>query len=190
MKGGLHARGESDGMTPMTLRMHEAACLDLRWVQPKTFRPVYELRAGEQVAATLAFCNSFQSMATGESADGCWNFKRIGLLGTQVTIRVCGSESDVALFRNSTWGNGGSLEMPDGRKFRANINFSATRYQLMTLSGIALLTFSRIGGWLHLSGGVVVHDAAKPMPELPWLVLLAWYLTVMMHRDSAVAVAS
>jgi len=28
------------------------------------------------------------------------------------------------------------------------------------------------------------------MRELPWLVILGWYLTVMMHRDSAVAVAS
>jgi hypothetical protein len=169
--------------------MSDAAGRDLRWVQPRYFRPIYELRAGEQVLATLAFRNSFGSAATGESADGCWNFKRIGFLGTQVTIRACGSESDIALFRNSTWGSGGSLEMPDGRKLPANINFSATRYQLMAQPGVPVLTFNRIGGLLRLSGDVLVHDTARVMPELPWLVILGWYLTVMMHRDSAVAVA-
>jgi len=169
--------------------MRDAATRDLRWVQPRIFRPIYELRAGEQVAAILAFHNSFGSAATGNSADGCWNFKRIGFFQTQVTIRACGSESDIVLFRNSTWGSGGSLEMPDGRKLRANINFSATRYQLMAQTGVPILTFNRIGGLLHLSGDVLVHEAAKVMPELPWLVILGWYLTIMMHRDSAVAVA-
>jgi hypothetical protein len=161
--------------------------MSLRWVQPRALQPTYELRAGEQVAATLVFCSAFSSLATGESADGCWTFKRLGFVKT--TVRTRGSKTDIALLRNSCWGSGGWLEMSDGRRFPARTNVWATRYQLLTEAGGPLVTFSHIGGLLRLSGNVVVHEAARSMPELPWLVLLGWYQAVLMYRDSAVAVA-
>ncbi|HEY0722558.1 MAG TPA: hypothetical protein VGD41_00915, partial [Pyrinomonadaceae bacterium] len=55
---------------------------ELEWVQPSVFKMQYELRAGDELAATLRFRSSFGSLATGESADGCWTFKRIGFWQT------------------------------------------------------------------------------------------------------------
>jgi len=57
----------------------------LKWGQPSAFKMQYELQAGDELAATLRFRSSFGSFATGESADGCWTFKRTGFWQTRVT---------------------------------------------------------------------------------------------------------
>jgi len=41
----------------------------LEWVQPSAFRMQYELRADDEVAATLRLRSSFGSFATGESEE-------------------------------------------------------------------------------------------------------------------------
>ena len=160
----------------------------LEWVQPGVFKMHYELRADDEVAATLRFRSSFGSFATGESADGCWTFKRIGFWQTRVTVRACDSDVDIAIFKNNTWSNGGTLELSAGRKFLATTNFWQTNLEFQDELGGTLIKF-KTGGLLHLSAKVNVEPNAISLPELPWVVMLGWYLTVMMHVDSATAVA-
>ncbi len=103
---------------------------ELEWVQPSAWKMQYELRAGEEIVATLRFRSSFGSFATAESADGCWTFKRVGFWQTRVTIRGCGSDMDIAMFKNNTWSGGGTLELPDGRKVLATTNLWQTKFEL------------------------------------------------------------
>ncbi|HYM81602.1 MAG TPA: hypothetical protein VEY91_09350, partial [Candidatus Limnocylindria bacterium] len=91
----------------------------LKWSQPSALSMQYELRAGDELAATLRFRSMFGSFATGESADGCWTFKRVGFWQTRATIRACDSETEIAAFRNNTWSGGGTLELADGQTIRA-----------------------------------------------------------------------
>jgi hypothetical protein len=156
---------------------------ELEWVQPSAWKMAYELRAGDELIATLRFRSSFGSFATAESADGCWTFKRVGFWQTRVTIRGCGSETERAMFRNNTWSGGGTLELPDGRKILANTNFWQTNFELMPEGGAALVRF-KIGGLMHLSAKVEIQPDIAGVPELPWLVMFGWYLVVMMHMDT------
>jgi hypothetical protein len=163
---------------------------EIKWFQPRTFKMEYELQDDGELAATLRFRSSFGSLATGESADGCWTFKRMGFWQTRATIRRCGSDEEIAVFRNNTWSNGGTLELPDGRRYLANTNFWATEYEFTTEAGESLVTYRRISGLLHLSSMVEIQPLAVSLDELPWLVMLGWYLTVMMQMDSAALVAA
>lgn len=149
----------------------------------------YELRAGGELAATLRFRSSFGSFATGESADGCWTFKRVGFWQTKATVRLCGADADIAVFKNNTWSGGGTLELSDGRKFPATTSFWQTKFGFETELGERLIEFKR-GGLVHLSATVEIEPSAVRMPELPWMVMLGWYLTVMMHMDASVAGAT
>jgi hypothetical protein len=158
---------------------------ELKWVQPSTFKAAYVLEAGGEPAATLRFRSGLGSFATTESADGCWTFKRMGFLQTTVPIRACGSDEDLAVFRNATWKRGGTLEFPDGRKYPANINFWMTAYEFTTDAGVALVNYRSIGGLAHLSSMVTISPTGASLTELPWLVALGWYLVVMVRRDSA-----
>src|SRR6478672_11634093 len=101
----------------------------IEWVQPSALKMQYELRANTEPVATLRFRSSFGSFATGESADGCWTFKRVGFWQTRVTVRTCGGDSDIASFKNNTWSGGGTLELADGRVFLATTNLWQTRLE-------------------------------------------------------------
>jgi len=50
----------------------------LWWVQPRALQMNYELRADEELVATVRFRSLSGSFATAKSADGCWTFKRVG----------------------------------------------------------------------------------------------------------------
>ena len=157
---------------------------ELKWTQPGALKMHYELHAGEELAATLHFRSSFGSCAMGASADGCWTFKRAGFFQTRLTIRACGEETDIAVFRNNTWSGGGTLELPGGRKLLATTNFWQTNLEFKTESGETVLRF-KSGGLIHLSALVEIQREAIGLAELPWLVMLGWYLIVMMNMDSA-----
>lgn len=172
------------------LKMDDLVIRDLDWTQPHALRMEYELRDGDTIAATLKFRSSFGSFATAESADGIWTFKRVGFWQTRVTIRKSGSDADIACFKNNTWRNGGTLELSEGRKLRASTNFWATRYEFSTESGEPLIRYTKIGGLFHMSSQVTILPQAAEIPELPWMVMLGWYLTIMMYQDSAAASAA
>jgi hypothetical protein len=160
----------------------------LKWVQPGMFKTHYELRAGDEIAATLRFRSSFGTLATGQSADGCWTFKRVGFLQTRVTIRECDRETDTAVFRN-TWSGGGTLELSGGRKLQANTSLWQSKIEFKKETGETMLLFNR-GGVIHPSAEVVIEPEADKMAELPWLLMLGWYLTVMLDMDTAAIVAA
>ena len=170
-------------------RITELTGRELKWSQPSAFNMNYELLAGDRPSASLRFRSSFGSLATGESADGCWTFKRTGFFQTRVTIRVCGEEADIAVFRNNTWSGGGTLELLDGRKLLATTNLWQTNLEFKTESGVSLLRF-RSGGMIHLSAIVEIQQQAIGLAELPWLVMLGWYLIVMMNTDAEASAAT
>jgi hypothetical protein len=172
------------------LKMTELIGRELKWVQPSALKMAYELHTGHTVAATLGFRSAFGSFATAQSADGIWTFKRIGFWMPKVTIRAEGVDHDLALFKNNTWHSGGTLELPDGRTYPANTNFWATQYAFKTEAGEPLVSFSAIGGVLHMSAAVHIPAHTAEIAQMPWIVPLGWYLAVMMYMDSAAAVAA
>jgi hypothetical protein len=172
------------------LKMTDLIGRELKWVQPSALQMEYVLQAGNTVAATLRFRSSFGSFATAESADGIWTFKRVGFWNPKVTIRAEGLDHDLAHFKNNTWHSGGTLELPDGRKFPANTNFWATKYEFKTEAGEPLVSYSAIGGVLHMSSAVTIPAHTLELAQMPWIVPLGWYLAVMMYMDSAAAVAA
>ena len=162
----------------------------LKWEQPKAMKMEYELHCGEELVATLRFRSAFGSFATAESADGCWTFKRVGFFQTRVNIRTCDSEADLAAFRNNTWTSGGTLELPDGRHFPASTNFWMTKYEFRNEAEEELFAYRKIGGFLHMSSYVDIQPGTASLAELPWMVLLGWYLVILLQQDAAAVAAA
>jgi hypothetical protein len=158
----------------------------LKWEQPRAFKMEYNLRAGDELVATLNFRSLFGSLATGQSADGCWTFKRVGFWQTRATIRACDSEDDIASYRNNTWSCGGTLELVDGQKILGTTNFWQTKFGFERESGEKLIQFTN-GGLIHISAIVEVLPEGLSIRQLPWMVMLGWYLVIMMHHDAAIA---
>jgi hypothetical protein len=167
-------------------RVADLAGRDLRWIKSDG----YELRDGDDVVARLRFRSTWGTLARAESADGCWTFKRVGFLQTRVTIRKCESEDEIAVFKNSSWTGGGTLEFPDGRRLTADTSCWMTKFAFSTEAGEPLVRFTKIFGLLKLSSTVEMLPAAATESAPPWLVMLGWYLTVQMHNDTAASASA
>ena len=161
----------------------------LKWEQPSARKYEFELHADGQLAATLRFRSEFGTFATAESADGCWTFKRTGFWHPQVSVRACGSDENIAVFKPNTWKGGGTLELSGERKLLASTNFWENDYQIKTEDDVPLIHF-KTSGVLRMSAECEIAPEAAAWPELTWLVSFSWYLWLLSCLDGAAAAAT
>jgi hypothetical protein len=163
----------------------DVADQELVWVQPARLKQTFELRAGDEVMATLQFQRA--SLAAGEMSDHKWTFKREGFWHPQVTVRVAGSDTNVAVFKPA-WTGGGTLELPQGRLLRFGAaNFWHSQWDWSDPAGNPLVHFKSHAGLLKTEGEVGIEAGAAALPEQTLLVVLGWYLLILFARDSAAA---
>jgi hypothetical protein len=161
---------------------------NLQWMQPRLTDPNFELRNGEEVIATLRFKNAFGSYAEGIFEGNTWSFKRQGFLNTYVTVREKGKDENIAVFRNNTWSDGGTLEFPNGHKYFANSNFWREQFELTDENKKTLMKLSQVSG-LKLHAKFEIFSVPDELDICPWLMLLGWYLTVMASREGEMVAA-
>jgi hypothetical protein len=165
----------------------EVALGELVWVQPARLKQEFELRAGDEVVGSLRWQRA--SLATGETADQSWTFKREGFWHPQVTVRVAGSDDNVALFHPG-WAGGGTLDLQQGKQLRfAAANFWHSQWDWLDAPNNPLVHFKSRQGLLKVEGQVEIETEAIQSPELPLLVVLGWYLLILFSRDAAAASA-
>jgi hypothetical protein len=162
----------------------EVAGQELLWIQPAVRKREHDLRAGDDVVATLRFQRG--SLADAEAAGGHWTFKRQGFWHPRVTVRTAGSDTDIAVFQ-PRWIGGGTLEFPDGRTVRlSSANFWQSEW-VWQENEKPLIRFKGRHGIVKARGAVELQPEAVASPDLAMLVLLGWYLILLHAEDSAAA---
>lgn len=162
---------------------------DLLWTQPRRLDASYRLAQGPRTVATLRFASGLGSRATGEGGGSRWTFKRVGFFRPRVTVRIEGSEVDLAVFELG-WSWSGFLSFSSGRRYRwTSLSFWRLAWAFVHEDGCPLVHFSRYARGRR-GAPVHVERAAKDVPDLMILLLLGWYLLVLMDRDGATAAAT
>jgi hypothetical protein len=157
--------------------IHEVASRSLLW---KVVNDTYELRAGADLLAIMKWQKGV-SLYMGEAAEGRWSFKRTGIFRTKLTVRPENSSKDLATLGVS--GAGGSLDLPDGRKYvctggRGEWSFKDSGGELL-IQIKSMVTIENLGGEVVLSRTVL------SLPEASLLVLFGWYVLVLQAKDRA-----
>lgn len=158
----------------------EIADQDLVWVQPARSKQAFELRAADDEVASLRF--ECATLARALTAGQEWTFQREGFWHPQVSIRVAGSDDNVAVFKPS-WTGGGTLELMESRVLRLGAaNFWHSQWDWLDSSGKALVHFKSHLGMFRMEGQVDIESEAATLSELPLLVMLGWYLLILFAR--------
>ena len=160
-----------------TRSISEAGEQELVWRHPSILKQEYELRAGAETLATLRWPRALGSLAEAEAVKGRWTFKRTGFWKPRATIRIAGSEEDVAIFQPQWTGNG-VLGFADGSSSRrwTGTNFLRTRFAWEDERGDPLVRLHSRG--LRTEAEVALEPDALRLPELPLLVIFGLYLVV------------
>lgn len=155
----------------------------LVWAPSSTSSRRFELRAGDDVAASLTFDKAVGSLATGRASAGTWTFKRAGFLQPCVTVRELGSEYDLAVFR-PTWTGSGDVEFRGGLHVHWRpFGFWNSEWAFLRADE-RLVTFHWLPDTAELDARVEFSVAALTLPEAPVLLLLGWYLRVLAYLEA------
>lgn len=177
--------------------LSELGTAELYWMQP-TLKRSFELRAEDDLFATLMFKTAFGSLATAKSTTGTWTFKRVGFFKPQVTVRAQGAENDLMVYHPKWSGAEGVLEFADGETYVWKLaNFWATQYQIVNAGGDPLISYiSKIDNPSDLlkdQARVDIAPEAQINDKLALLLQIGWYLIVLQQEDviaTATAVAT
>ena len=164
---------------------------DLTWTQPDARRRGYELRAGEEVIATLGFERGGSAVA--ETTEGRWRFEQTGRLGRWVTVRVADTGAEVATFVPG-WTGAGVLEVAGGSRFAwGPANLWRSCWVWRGEGEEPMLSVGSRHGPTKLDGRCTVEPAGRDRPELALLAMLGWYHLALRARatdDAAVTAAA
>jgi len=167
----------------------EVAGQVLRWTQPSSFKRDFQLRAGEEVVATLRWQKPAGSLALAESAGGAWTFKRSGFLTPTVSVRPQGSETAIAVFKAGGRGEG-TLQFTDGRRYQWLIaGFWRPKWSFASDAGGPLIHFKYDLAFLQQTMEVEIEPGGAPLQDLPLLATLGWYLIVLLSEGGGGAVS-
>jgi hypothetical protein len=157
----------------------------LVWVQPARLKQEFELHGGDELVGSLRWERA--SLATGETENQSWTFKREGFWHPRVTVRVAGSDDNIATFQPG-WAGGGTLFLGGGAQLRfAAANFWRSQWDWLDAQDQPVVQFKSRHGLLKVEGQVEIEPGGIELPDLPLLVVLGWYLLVLFARDAAAA---
>lgn len=154
----------------------------LLWVQPRLTRREFELRAGRDVVATLAWRGLFGWSATAETAEGRYRLRLRNPFFGAVVVHPGDSDSETAVLRPRLFG-AGTVRFAGGRTFRLHpVNFLKRSGFVEDGTGATLfrLRLARFR-WVRLEASVELEPDADRVAELPVLLLLAWYARLLVR---------
>jgi hypothetical protein len=171
--------------------MKEAPTTGLQWIQTGDLDSQLISEGSDEPFAKLKWAKKWGSLATGESADGKWTFKRVGFLHPKVTIRETGTESDIATFSLS-WGGDGVLEIPSEASaflFKRTSMWHSEWILKRNDSEETVLTIrpdfglTKVPTKKKLGAEVELGQNALAQSRLSLLALFTWYLIILMTYD-------
>ena len=158
----------------------------LEWRQNSAFSRTFELFSGDSVLARMEWLKTFGTLASAETADASWTFKRTGFLSSVITARVAGTEADIAAYHPNWMGTKGLLESSGQSMELHSSNFWSTEW-ILRHQEVPLLKFGSHGVFKS-AAEVTVTDAGRARKDLPLLLCFVWYILLMHMEDSSSAV--
>jgi len=165
---------------------------ELRWRQPEASRRRYTLQreGSDTPLATLDWRSFWGTFATATMGATSWTFKRTGFLRPRVTVRLAGSDDDLATF-DANWHGGGTLSVAGGATFVWKAaHFWHSQWSWQDTTGAELLHFANRQGFIRQGATVAIVPEAAQLPELELLTALGWYLLILAANDSAATTAA
>ena len=159
----------------------ETGSATLRWSQ--TGRLDSQLLAGDDLVASLTWARDWSTQAKGESSEGSWSFRRVGLLHPKVVARTGASGADAAT-ANLSWGGAVTIETSVADEFRLRpASLWRPEWTLADSKGSRLLSLRLNPSWKADGATVTLEHFSRSVNNLSLLNVLSWYLVLLVTYD-------
>jgi len=152
------------------------------------FQKEYELRAGDELLATLWSGGSFGAPMGAKTGASEYSLVTEGFFQDLIAVREVGAVGVAAYFRKGAVE--GELALPDDRGYRWKMtSFWGRRWAFVDGSDRPLVSFQARSHFLRAGCDVEIDPGALALPELSILVILGWYL-LLQQEDATASVAA
>jgi hypothetical protein len=171
------------------LSLREFAGQELCWMRPHFFQSAYELRAGDEVLATVRRVGTFKTYDVAVAEGQQWTFRRAGSLWKSWTAIYPGEVQEVdeqtqPIATYTRVRGGGRLTFSDGRSYNwTTAKRWRWRWAWTGPDEVPLLT-------MKTSKQLTIAPEAINLPELPLLVLFAFHLMKTGEEQAAASAAA
>lgn len=156
------------------------------WTRPRIGRRHWELRAGDDILATLESRAWIGSRMTGKTALGVRGLGHEGWFRGRVRLTDAAG-AELATFQPSWFGRG-IVRFGAGAPLEwKRADFMGRRWEFRDENGLPQVALIRRPAWFRSTTTVEVSDAGRKRPELADLVLLGFYLLQLMQRQAHAA---
>lgn len=163
---------------------------ELIWESSHTAKRTYELRAGDQVLATLTQPSAWNQRRTGSSDEGAFSFARVGVFRQRIVITNATSGAEVANMPPSGRSRDSIVTLPDGRTyFWHKANVWGTKWAWLDSTEQPVMSFKQSGGFT-IRCEVTIEPAAATDPHLALLAQLGWFQMLLAQADIAATSAA
>lgn len=160
----------------------------LTWHRPfPRRRGAWELRAGDQLLATIRLQGWARPVAIAECASGRWEFVLEGWFRSRYVIRSLDTGEDVAILHRRRILGGGDLEFPDGTRYEARTTFRPLDLEFRLREGTPAFLSFRVTQLFRSKADVTIAPSADTIRHLPLLVCFGCY--VLLDIESAISVS-
>lgn len=157
------------------------------WARPKLLSRHWDLRAGDDVVATLESRGWLGVRMAGANASGRWDLRHEGLFRGRTVVRREGEQAEHLVFR-PRWFGAGEIHCAGGTVLPwKRADMWGRRWLVLDADGHVQLEFTRRPAFFKSSTAVAASDAGCKRPEMPELVLLGFFLLRMIERQAHAA---
>ncbi len=161
----------------------DAAGREWIWSRPRILTRRWELKAGDDVLATLDSLGLLGGGAKASTATGRWRLHHVGLLRGRLEVLDEAGTEVVATFRPG-WFGAGTLEWGRRRLRWHRDDFWGRRWEFVDENGLSLVAFTRRPAFVRSTTTVEPTEAGRGCAELPLLVALGFQLLLVMQRQA------
>jgi hypothetical protein len=159
-----------------------ADMLQLHWLQPSRLARYFELHSQTSLVGEVTFATAAKASGTltmPGSVPESMTIKGVGFFKRRVILRQPGANDDFAVFRGNLWGDGG-VKFSEGKTFHwKSTNFWRTEWGFFHAKDELLFVLkAKPSHSLQIQSVVEIGGQWCGLDELPWLLMLGWYLRV------------
>ncbi len=167
--------------------LSELAGGNLTIVQPSMWKNYFELKHDDEVIGTIRSSKFFGLNMIFKMDNKEWEIYHPGIWKSEIAIREQGYEMPFAKYLRDGFKNKGTIYLPRGEQLRTIFKLFTGSYWIETLSGQCLVSFEdRVS--LKERTRIFIEQKSELLDKNPWVVPLAWYISLRKRRAAFAAV--
>jgi hypothetical protein len=161
----------------------------LRWLRTADEPAEFTLSSGDTAVEVVRWAKSGGAIASAETAEGRWNFQRVGFLSTHLSMRTDGSANElgrvtihVGIHKEERYHR---IEFAGGAKYRFHrAGVQVPAWQVTTEDGVEVVHIEPVREGRKLLGAAVLVSAeGQSSKDLSALLAFTWYFIVLVWYE-------